>query len=143
MRCQSLLLFCERHWRRRWRRFRDDLSVHHSLRRRGDTIGGCGTYAKNAFAGGSYRYPRTYGCGGDLTRIYTNGCVGDRLRGSEGALWNCRHCAAYIPVYISDIGDVGGPVVDDGGVVDVGDGGGIDRCITDVHSVHISPADVI
>jgi hypothetical protein len=78
----------------------------------------------------------------DLLGIDRNCRTVHRLRTGEGLLRNSRHCAPYIPVGIVDVGDIG-RLVDDGGVVDVGDGGVVHRCVADVDAVHVFAADVI
>jgi hypothetical protein len=50
-------------------------------------------------------------------------------------LRNRRYRASYVPVHIRHIRDVRG-LVDDGGVVNVRDGGVIDSGIADVDPVH-------
>jgi hypothetical protein len=58
MRCQSLLLFCKRHRRRRRRPLCDHLPVHYCRGRRGHVIRGGSLRSEHALACGSHRDPR-------------------------------------------------------------------------------------
>src|SRR5260221_396443 len=142
MRGQSLLLFCERHWRRRWSRLGDYRAVHHRLRRRGHMIGGRSFRSKDALPRGGDCYSRSHRRGRNLPRVHRDGCLGNWLSGREGSLWNHRYRTLNVPVRVIDIRD-SGVVIGDGGVVDVRDRAGIDRCIADVHLVYILAADVV
>ena len=142
MRFQRLLLFCKRHRRRRWRRLRDHLPVHHCCRRRGHTIRGRRLRSQHALPRGSHRHPRAHRRGSDLPRVHGNRGSAHGLRAREGALRNRRYRALYIPVHVRHIRDVRG-FVDDGGVVNIRDLDVIDGGIADVHPVHILPADMV
>ena len=142
MRCQSLLLLCKWHRRRRWRPLCDHLPVHHCWRRRRHTIRGCKLRSQYAVPCRSHRNPRAHSGMSDLARVHGNRCSPHGLGARKGALRNRRHRTPYIPVRVSDIRDVRG-LVDDCGVVHVRDLDVIDRRIANVHPVHILPADVV
>src|SRR6266403_2000938 len=145
MRCQCLLLFGKRHRRRGWSRLRDHRPIHHCRRRRGHTIRGRGLRSEYALPRRGNCYPSTHGCSGNLARVHLDRCPGYRLRACEGALRNHRYRTLYIPVRIRHVRDgrVARVVIDNRGVVNVRDCGGIYCRIADVHPVHILPADVV
>src|SRR6266478_4125907 len=142
MRCQCLLLFCKWHWGGRWCRLGDHRPVHHCRWRRGHMIRSRGLRSEYALPRRGNCYPRTHGCSGNLPRVHLDRRPGYRLRACEGALRNHRYRTLYIPVRIRHVCD-GRAFIDDGGVVNVRDRGGIDSRIADVHPVHILPADLV
>ena len=99
--------------------------------------------SQHALLGGSHRDPRGYGRPGNLLRVYGNRGASDGLRAGKGTLRNHRHRAPNIPVHVVHIGDVRGLIIDDGVVIDVGDGGGVDRGVADIHLVHVATADLV
>ena len=140
--CQSLLLVCKWHRRRRWRPLRDHRPVHHCLRRCSHTIRGCKLRSQYAVPCRSHRNPRAHRGTSNLPRVHSDRCSAHRLRARERALRNRHHRTPHIPVRVSHIRDVRG-LVDDCGVVHVRDLDVIDRRIANVHPVHILAADVV
>ena len=143
MRCQGLLLFCKRHRRRRRRPLRHHLPIHYCCRRRGHVIRSRSFRSQHALLCGSHGDPRAYGRPGNLLRVYGNCRAGDGLRAGKGTLRNHRHRTLNIPVHVVHVGDVRGLIIDDGGVVNVRDRGGVDRGVADIHLVHIATADLV
>ena len=143
MSCQGLLLFCKRH-RRRWRRpLRYYLPIHYGLRRRSHMTSRRSFRSHHGLLRGNYGNSGAHRRPGNLLWSYRNCRVGHGLRGGKGALWNHRHRALNIPVRIVHVRDVGGPIIDDGVVVNVRDGRGVDRGVADVHLVHVATADLV
>ena len=66
----------------------------------------------------------------DLLSIHAHDGLGHRLRAYEGTLRDRRDGILYVSVHVGHVRDVG-RVLDDGGVVDIRDGRGIDRRIAD------------
>ena len=98
--------------------------------------------SQHALLGGSHRDPRAYGRPGNLLRVYGNRGASDGLRAGKGTLRNHRHRTLNIPVHVVHIGDVRA-FIDDGGVIDIRDGGGVDRGVADIHLVHVATADLV
>ena len=105
MRCQSLLLFCKRHRRRRRRPLCDHLPIHYCRGRRGHVTRGGSLRSEHALACGSYRDPRVHGRAGNLLRVYGDGRVGDGLRAGKGTLRNHHHRTLYISVRVRHVRD--------------------------------------
>ena len=139
MRCQGLLLSGKRHGWRRWWGFGDHRPASHCSRRRRYASRSICPGSQHALATGCYGSTRAQGYRSHLSRVHGNGCSGHGLCADEGALRHRSDRARYIPVHVGDIGDGSRPV-DDGGVVDVGDGGVADRGVADVDPVDVNPA---
>ena len=95
-----------------------------------------------ALACGSYRDPRVHGRAGNLLCVHGDGRMGDGLRAGKGTLRNHHHRTLYISVRVRHV-RYGRAFIDDGGVVDVRDHGGIDRRVADVNLGHVAPADLV
>ena len=136
MLCKRLLLFRERD--RDWSRFcfRYNSAFRDRSRRRGNTIRGVGASSEYAFPCGRNRDSSANRLCRDLLSIHAHDCLSYRLRAYEGALRNRRDGILHVSVHVGHVRDVGG-VLDDGGVVDIRDGRGIDCRIADVHTIHI------
>ncbi len=142
MRGQSLLLFGKRHGRGRRRLLRDHLPVDYRGGRCGYVTRARSLRSEYALACRSDSYPRVYGRTTKLLLVYRNRCTGDGLRAGEGTLRNHHYRTLNISVRIRHVGD-GRALIDNGGVVDVGDHGGIDRGVADVDPVHVATTDLV
>jgi hypothetical protein len=98
--------------------------------------------SQHALLRGSHGDPRAYGCLGNLLWVYGNCRAGDGLRAGKGTLRNHRHRTRNIPVRVGHVCDVR-TFIDDSGVVDVGDRGGVNHGVADIHLVHIAAADLV
>ncbi len=143
MGCQGLLLFGKWHWwRRRWP-LRDHLPIDHGCRRRGHVIRRRSFRSQHTLPCGNHGDPGAYRRPGKLLWGYGNRRTGDRLRAGKSTLRNHRHRTPNIPVHVVHVGDGRASIIDDRGVVNIGDGGGVDRGVADIHLVHIAAAHTV
>src|SRR5208282_3441087 len=136
VRCQSLLLFRKRHRRRGRSLLGDHLPVRYRRWRSGHATRRRSFRAQNTLSRRSHRNPRTHWRRGDLACTHRNRHFRHRLRAHERVLRNHHHRALDIPVGVCDVRNIR-CVVDDGCVVDVGDGSDVDRRIADVDAIHV------
>jgi hypothetical protein len=99
--------------------------------------------SQHTLLGGSHGSPGADGRPGNLLLVYRNRGAADRLRTRKRTLRDHRYGTLNIPVRVVHVGNVRGSIIDDRGVVDIGDGGGIHRGVADIHLIHVAAADLV
>ncbi len=141
--CGECLLFCSKR-NRRWRRsgFGDHRTCECRARRGCYMIRRAALMSHNGCLSRCNRHSCGDGRSSDLLASHRYGRVRHWLSAGKGLLRHSRDCAVDVPVRVGHVGD-GRSFVDDGGVVDVGDGGLIDRCVADVDAIHVGRTDSV
>lgn len=135
--CQLLLSRRERHRRRRRLRLCHNRSTGHRCWRRLHVVGRAGMRSQHTVRSGCYRSPRAHLRRRNFPCVHRNGRPRNRLTAGEGLSGNRRHRPGNASVHIRNVVDRG-VVIDNGGVIDVGDGRGIYRRVADVDAIHVS-----
>src|SRR5450432_694236 len=140
---KGLLLFRKRNRGRRRSRLGDNLAVGDGCGWRGHAVGGGGARAEDALLSWGNSNSGGHGSRSDLLGIDRDRGTVHGLGAGESLLRNSGDSAADVAVGVIDVGDGCCFVVNDRGVVDVGDGGVVDRCIANVDAVYVFAADAI
>ena len=106
-------------------------------------IGCGGSRAEHRFARRIHGYAVGHRDVSYFLGIYLDRGPGHGLCARKCMLRNGRHSALDIAVYVGDVGYVRSVFVDDGGVVNVRDGGRVYSRVADVDAVHVLTADLI
>jgi len=94
---------------------------------------------QDAVRRGCDRRTSHHGSRGNFPCIHRDSCPRNRLSAPEGLLRNRGDRAGNVLVHVRDVVD-SGVVVDDGGVVDIRDGGCVNSRITDIDAIDVSTA---